>query len=77
MRYETPRNIKWPRVADVVRGRIEDGTLKPGDRPSVTVVLRELRVSRNTTVKAFAALESEGLLERRVGVGYVVLKQPG
>lgn len=70
-------NLKWPRVAEEVRGRIADGTLKPGAVASIAVIGPELGVKRKTVAKALVSLEAEGLLERRPGVGYVVLGQPG
>jgi DNA-binding GntR family transcriptional regulator len=70
-------NLKWPRVAEEVRGRIADGTLKPGSVASIAKLGPDLGVKRNTVAKALVALEAEGLLERRTGIGYVVLEQPG
>lgn len=70
-------NLKWPRVAAAVRGRIAEGTLKPGSVASIAKLGPELGVKRRTAAKALAALEAEGLLERRIGVGYVVLPPRG
>ena len=70
-------NLKWPRVAEAVRERIADGTLKPGAVASIAVLGPGLGVKRNTVAKALVSLEAEGLLERRKGIGYVVLKRPG
>jgi DNA-binding transcriptional regulator YhcF (GntR family) len=65
-------NRKWPGVADVLRGRIANGTLKPGSRPSIRRLGHELGVARKATARAFRALEDEGLLERVPGIGYLV-----
>jgi DNA-binding GntR family transcriptional regulator len=72
-----PRNIKWPRAAAVLRGRIRDGSLKPGSRPSIGRLGPELGVSRKTAARAFRALEDEGLLKREPGTGYTVTARPG
>ena len=68
-------NLKWPRVAEAVRGRIADGTLKPGAVASIAVLGPELGVKRKTVAKALVSLEAEGLVGRRKGVGYVVLER--
>ena len=68
-------NLKWPRVAEAVRGRIADGTLKPDAVASIAVLGPELGVERKTVAKALVALEAEGLVGRRKGVGYVVLER--
>jgi GntR family transcriptional regulator len=72
-----PHNRKWPEAAAVLRGRIEDGTLKPGAAAPIGGLCRELGVGRRTAARALSALESEGLVERRPGVGYVVVPGPG
>jgi DNA-binding GntR family transcriptional regulator len=66
-------NRKWTGVAGVLRGRIANGTLKPGSRPSIGRLGPELGVARKATARAFRQLEDEGLLERQPGIGYVVL----
>lgn len=70
-------NRKWPGVAGIVRGRIADGTCKPGSRPSIGRLCLELGVGRNTASRALRALEDEGLLKREPGLGYTVLARPG
>ena len=67
-------NVKHPAVAEAVRGRIGDGSLKPGRRVSIGDLAPEMLVSRKTAAKALAALEAEGLLERQPGIGYVVAR---
>jgi DNA-binding GntR family transcriptional regulator len=53
----------YQRVDRGVRDAIEAGTLKPGDRlPSVAELAKDLKVARLTVLKAFQALEREGLL---------------
>ena len=71
------RNLKWPRVYSAALARIEDRSLKPGEVVSIADLGPEFRVGRKTVAKAVAALEAEGLLERRPGIGYVVLERAG
>jgi len=67
-------NLKHPAITEAVRGRIAGGTLKPGRRVSIGDLAPEMLVSRKTAAKALVALEAEGLLERRPGIGYVVAR---
>lgn len=63
----------YQRVDRGVRDAIEAGTLKPGDRlPSVAELAKDLKVARLTVLKAFQALEREGLLSTEVGRGTFV-----
>ncbi len=60
-------------------GRIRDavlaGSLQPGSRlPSSRTLARDLGVSRNTVELAYAQLDAEGFLERRVGAGSTVAR---
>ncbi|MET3429901.1 AcrR family transcriptional regulator [Actinoplanes tereljensis] len=56
-----------------IRGRIERGELRPGDRvPSARALVREWGVAIATATKAHAALQEEGLTIARPGVGTVV-----
>jgi GntR family transcriptional regulator len=53
-----------------VKDAAASGALRPGDPlPSVRALAEELRVNRNTIAKAYAELESEGVLELRQGSG--------
>lgn len=53
-----------------VKDAAASGALRTGDPlPSVRVLAEELRVNRNTIAKAYAELESEGVLELRQGSG--------
>ena len=55
--------------ADLIR----QGTLRPGDRvPSVRALCRERKVSPATAMRAYEALEAEGLIESRPRSGYYV-----
>ena len=46
------------------------GMLRRGDAlPSVRALAEELRINRNTVAKAYAELETEGVIETRPGAG--------
>lgn len=57
-------------VNDVLRGRMRDGTYRPGARlPSESELSREFGVSRATIRTVLARLEAEGLILRKQGDG--------
>ena len=57
-------------VAQQVKAAAASGALRPGDAlPSVRALAEELRINRNPAAKAYAELESEGVLELRQGSG--------
>jgi GntR family transcriptional regulator len=61
-----------------IRHAIETGVLQPGDAlPGLRVLAQELVVSPNTIVKAYAELESDGLIEIRHGSGAYVAARRG
>ena len=61
-----------------IRNAIETGVLQPGDAlPALRVLAQELVVSPNTVVKAYAELESEGLIDIRHGSGAYVSAKRG
>src|SRR5215218_10843147 len=70
------RSSAAPLYRQLYRGLREGilaGTLPAGSRlPSVRVLMRELKVSRNTVEGALAQLSAEGYLEARVGSGTYV-----
>lgn len=68
---------RHPLLRALVLGRIADGTLKPGDVASIAVLGPEAGVGRTAAAKAMAGLAAEGVLERRRGIGYVVVAPPG
>jgi len=50
-------------IASDLRQRIASGRLAPGQRlPSITMLMQEHEVARNTARRALAILESEGLI---------------
>lgn len=63
----------YEQVLYAVRRAIAAGQLRPGDAfPSVRTLSQELRINPNTAHKVVAALQGEGLLEVRPGLGTVV-----
>lgn len=53
-----------------VKGACAQGTLKPGDKLlSVREQARELSVNPNTVIRAYEALERDGVVVRRQGAG--------
>lgn len=66
----------WEQLAALLRSRIENGELQPGDRiPSVLRLAQEYELASNTVRKALAALQREGLIETRAGWGTFVAKR--
>ena len=52
---------------------IEKGTYRPGERiPSIRNLSRQMRVSINTVMQAYAHLENVGMVEARPQSGYYV-----
>lgn len=63
----------WEQLAGILRGRIEGGELRPGDRiPSVVSLAQEYDLAPGTVRKALTQLQREGLVESRVGWGTFV-----
>lgn len=60
------------RVLAIVRRKVVNGDYGPDDRISEVAVADELGVSRTPARTALAALEAEGLIEKRQGRGYSV-----
>jgi GntR family transcriptional regulator len=58
-------------LADQVRYAAASGKLRPGDPlPSLRPLAEELRINRNTIAKAYAELETQGIIETIQGKGY-------
>ena len=62
-------------LADQIRYAAASGRLRPGDSlPALRPLAEELRINRNTIAKAYAELESQGIIETIQGKG-VFLKE--
>ncbi|MDI3472189.1 MAG: hypothetical protein PWQ20_367 [Thermotogaceae bacterium] len=58
-----------------IKESILKGVLKEGDiLPSIRELASSLKVNPNTVVRAYKALESEGIIIAKQGIGYLVLK---
>ncbi len=67
-----PKYPRWQQIAEVIRGRISDGTYPPDTLVSESRVMQEFGVAKMTARKAIAALRSEGLLVTTTGMGSFV-----
>src|SRR5438067_4910814 len=60
-------------LVDQVRLAAASGGLQPGDSlPSIRPLAEELRVNRNTVAKAYAELETQGVIQTIAGKGSVL-----
>src|SRR5215212_8598446 len=60
-------------VVDQVKSAAASGAVRPGEPlPSIRPLAEELRVNRNTVAKAYAELESQGVIETIAGKGCFV-----
>ncbi|MFG2417105.1 GntR family transcriptional regulator [Streptomyces goshikiensis] len=67
----------YARIAAELRGRIERGELRPGDRvPSTRAITQRWGVAMATASKVLATLGQEGLVRAVPGVGTVVAARP-
>ena len=63
----------YRQLVEQVRTAVASGTLQPGDAlPSIRPLAEDLRVNRNTIAKAYAELESLGVIETAAGKGCFV-----
>lgn len=61
-------------IADQLRRAIDSGVYKPGEMlPSLRVMAVDIKVNPNTVQRAYDALEREGIVETRRGVGIFVV----
>ena len=62
-------------LADQIRHAAASGRLRAGDPlPSLRPLAEELRINRNTIAKAYAELESQGIIETIPGKGFFLRK---
>lgn len=67
----------YEQLAEDVEQMIAAGSLRPGDRlPSVRVLRSRRGLSQATVLRAYAVLESRGIIESRPRSGYFVARQP-
>ena len=60
----------YMQLVEQVRTAAASGTIRPGEAlPGVRPLAMELRVNRNTISKAYAELESQGIVENIAGKG--------
>ena len=60
-------------LVDQVKAAAASGAVQPGEPlPSIRPLAEELRVNRNTVAKAYAELESQGVIETIAGKGCFV-----
>ncbi len=60
----------YRQLVDQVRYAAASGAVRPGEPlPSIRPLAEELRVNRNTIAKAYAELESQGIIETIPGKG--------
>ncbi|MCM2393081.1 GntR family transcriptional regulator [Streptomyces albipurpureus] len=66
---------QYERIADRLRQRIRAGELKPGQRlPAETELVKEYRTSLPTLREALGLLLTEGLIDKKHGIGNFVRK---
>lgn len=57
-------------IVDQIKAAAASGAIKPGEPlSSIRPLAEELRVNRNTIARAYAELESQGIIESRHGKG--------
>ena len=57
-------------IVQQVKAAAAGGILRPGEAlPSVRALAEDLRINRNTAARAYAELETEGVIETRPGSG--------
>ncbi|MEU1401786.1 winged helix-turn-helix domain-containing protein [Streptomyces sp. NPDC005728] len=68
---------RWRQVAEIIRGRIADGTYPPRTRvPSVMQIIAEFGIATATAQKVLQNLRKEGLIYTEPGLGSFVAKRP-
>ena len=72
MRFNSERPI-FAQIAELLEGRVLDGSLGPGDRlPSARELASSLEVNPNTAARSLQELADSGLARCERGTGYFV-----
>ncbi len=62
-------------VVDQIKAAAASSSLRPGDPlPTIRTLAEQLRINRNTVAKAYAELESQGVIETLAGKGCFLAK---
>ena len=73
--FKSGKAVYLPLV-DQVKLAAASGALRPGEPlPGIRPLAEDLRVNRNTVAKAYAELESQGVIETSIGKGCFVREQ--
>lgn len=65
--------LLYEEVSEKIKGMIANGTYRTGERiPSIRALSRQMRISANTVMEAYARLENLGIIEARPQSGYYV-----
>lgn len=69
LNFKTGKPV-YLQIVDQVKAAAASGAARPGDAlPSIRPLAEELRINRNTIAKAYAELESQGVIETLPGKG--------
>lgn len=69
LNYKSAKAV-YLQLVDQVKAAAASGAVRPGDPlPGIRPLAEELRVNRNTVAKAYAELESQGVIETLAGKG--------
>jgi GntR family transcriptional regulator len=75
LNYKSGKPV-YLQLVDQVKAAVASGALRAGDPlPSIRPLAEELRVNRNTIAKAYAELESQGVIDTAAGKGCFVSGQ--
>lgn len=65
--------LLYEEISNRIDEMIRQGTYRPGERiPSIRALSRQMRVSLNTVMEAYAGLENRGIIEARPQSGFYV-----
>lgn len=75
MEFNESRNI-FLQIEDWLNEKILMGEFNPNDRvPSVRELAEEMEVNRNTVMRTYSNMESQGILENKRGIGFFVAEK--